>query len=231
AGMPEVGGQDERRIETDRFLRHGRGEARRVEDDEAVHLLRWIQRQHDAERCPERATDEDRLLKSQGIEERAHGPSVRRDASVVPRKRAAAVVTGKVRGDPGTPLAELADEGEPDLGPRRVAVEEEDRRLPPRRRPGFRIRQVAELKVPGPHQPFIDSRREGTDGARLRQNGRRVRDGDHGFANPDERKRVFRKPDGQAPRPLADYSRNTNSPTFRAVTTPSRMPSPLRTIV
>src|SRR5438132_5831266 len=93
--MPEVGGQDEGRIETDRFLRHGRGQARRVEDDEAVHLLRSIQRQHDPERSPERATDEDRLLKSQGIEERAHGLSVRRDASVLPGKRAAAVVTGR----------------------------------------------------------------------------------------------------------------------------------------
>src|SRR5205807_3150476 len=114
-----------------------------------------------------------------GIEERSHGPSIRRDASVVPGKRGAAVVTGKVRGDPGTPLSEFAREGQPDLGPRRVSVEEEERRLPPRRRAGFRIRQVAELKVPGPDQPFIDSGREGTDGGRLRQNGRRARDGDH----------------------------------------------------
>src|SRR5207247_5932490 len=109
----------------------------------------------------------DGLMKSHGIEEGAHGPSIRRDAPVVPGEGRAAVVTGKVRGDPGTPLAELADEGQPDLGPRRVSVEEEDRRLPPRRRAAFRIRQVAELNVPGPDQPFIDSRRQGTDGAAL----------------------------------------------------------------
>src|SRR5204863_455614 len=41
--------------------------------------------------------------------------------------------------------------------------------------------------------------------------------------------RTDRRP-GTAP-PLADYSRDTNSPIFRAVTTPRRMPSPLRTIV
>src|SRR6266566_6535556 len=230
--MPQVGGQDEGRVETDGFLRHGRGQARRIEDDEAVRLVRSIEGQHDPEGSSERAADEDRLLKSHGIEERLHGPSIRRDAAVVPGKRGAAVVTGKVRGDPGTPLAELADEGEPDLGPRRVAVEEEDRRLPPRRCAGFRIRQVAELDSTRADQPFIGSRREGTDGARFGQNGRRARDGDHGTANPDERKRVFGPADGQAPRlPLADYSRDTNSPIFRAVTTLRRMPSPLRTIV
>src|SRR5439155_12815140 len=125
------------------------------------------------------AAYDDRLIKSHGTEERSHGPSLRRDASVVPGKPGAAVVSGKVRGDPGTPLSELAREGQPDLGPRRVSVEEEDRRLPLRWRAGFRIRQVAELNVPGPDQPFIDSRREGTDGARFRQDGRRARGGGH----------------------------------------------------
>src|SRR6266566_5371167 len=178
--MPQVGGQDEGRIETDGFLWHSRGQARRIEDDEAVHLVRSIEGQHDSEGSSERTADEDRLLKSHGIEERADRLSVCRDTSVVPGKRGAPVVTGKVRGDPGTLAAELAREGQPDLGPRRVSVEEEDRRLPPRRRAGFRIRQVAELNVPGPDEPFIDSRREGTDRARLRRNGRRARGGGHG---------------------------------------------------
>src|SRR5437660_4705741 len=217
--MPEVGGQDERRIETDRFLRHGRGQARRVEDDEAVHLLRSIQRQHDPERSPERATDEDRLLKSQGIEERAHGPSVRRDASVVPRKRGGTVVTGKVRGDPGTPFTELATEGQPDLGPRRVSVEEEDGRLPPRRCAGFRIRQVAELDSTRADQPFIDSRREGTDGARFRQNGRRARTEDKGTANPEERKGVSGRSTGKHRQlRLPANARDTTSQISRAAT-------------
>src|SRR5438552_18473007 len=148
-------------------------------------------RAHDSKGSSERAADEDRLLKSHGIEERAHRRSVCRDTSVLPGKRGAAVVTGKVRGGPGTLVAEPAREGQPDLGPGRVSVEEEDRRLPPRRSAGLHIRQVADLKVPGPHQPFIDSGREGTDGARLRQNGRRARDGDHGSENPDERKRDY----------------------------------------
>src|SRR5439155_24624869 len=50
--------------------------------------------------------------------------------------------------------------------------------------------------------------------------------------SPDERKRVFGPPAGQRPRPpLAHYSRDANSPIFRAVTTARRMPSPLKTIV
>src|SRR5439155_8120626 len=115
--------QDEGRVETDGFLRHGRSQARRIEDDEAVHLVRSVEGQHDSKGSSERAADEDRLLKSHGIEERAHRPSVCQDTSVVPGKRGGPVVTGKVWSDPGTLVAEPAREGQPDLGPRRVSVE------------------------------------------------------------------------------------------------------------
>src|SRR2546423_1742358 len=144
ARMPHVGRQDEGRVESDRLPWHGRSQPGRVEDDKAVHLVRSIEGQHDSESSSERAPDDDRFLEMHGIKERADGPSIGRDAAVLPGEGPALVVTGKVRGDPGAPPTELAGKGEPDLGPRRVSVEEEDRGLASPTRIASRGREIAE---------------------------------------------------------------------------------------